>query len=66
MSRPITVLCVGDIFGEPGRRAVTSLLPRAQKQHEADLAIVNVENAGGRLRRDAAHRRGPSSSTAPT
>jgi metallophosphoesterase (TIGR00282 family) len=45
MSRPLTVLCVGDVFGEPGRRAVTALLPRLKKQHEADLAIVNVENA---------------------
>jgi metallophosphoesterase (TIGR00282 family) len=45
MSAPLTVLCVGDIFGEPGRRAVTMLLPKLKKQHEADLAIVNVENA---------------------
>jgi metallophosphoesterase (TIGR00282 family) len=44
-ARPLTVLCVGDIFGEPGRRAVTALLPKLKKQHEADLAIVNVENA---------------------
>jgi 2',3'-cyclic-nucleotide 2'-phosphodiesterase len=44
-TRPLTVICVGDIFGEPGRRAVTSLLPRLKKQHDADLAIVNVENA---------------------
>jgi metallophosphoesterase (TIGR00282 family) len=45
MSHPLTVLCVGDVFGEPGRRAVTALLPKLKKQHEADLAIVNVENA---------------------
>jgi len=44
-ARPLTIICVGDIFGEPGRRAVTSLLPRLKKQHDADLAIVNVENA---------------------
>ena len=44
-SRPITVLCVGDVFGEPGRRAIETLLPRLKKHHEADLAIVNVENA---------------------
>jgi 2',3'-cyclic-nucleotide 2'-phosphodiesterase len=45
MTRPVTILCVGDVFGEPGRRAVETLLPRLRKQHEIDLAIVNVENA---------------------
>jgi len=45
MTRPLTILCVGDVFGEPGRRAVQLLLPKLKKQHEADLAIVNVENA---------------------
>jgi metallophosphoesterase (TIGR00282 family) len=45
MGRPLTVICVGDVFGEPGRRAVQSLLPKLRKQHDADLAIVNVENA---------------------
>ena len=33
------------MFGEPGRKAVHALLPRLRKQHEADLAIVNVENS---------------------
>src|SRR6266851_382964 len=45
MTKPITVLCIGDVFGEPGRKAVHALLPRLRKAHEADLAIVNVENA---------------------
>jgi len=45
MSRPLTVICVGDVFGEPGRRAVQLLLPKLRKQHDADLAIVNVENS---------------------
>jgi metallophosphoesterase (TIGR00282 family) len=45
MARSLTVLCVGDVFGEPGRRAIQLLLPKLKKQHEADLAIVNVENA---------------------
>ena len=45
MTRPVTVLCVGDVFGEPGRRAIETLLPKLKKQHEVDLAIVNVENA---------------------
>lgn len=45
MTKPITVICVGDVFGEPGRRAVQMLLPKLKKQHEADLAVVNVENS---------------------
>ena len=45
MTRPVTILCVGDVFGEPGRRAIEILLPKLKKQHEVDLAIVNVENA---------------------
>jgi metallophosphoesterase (TIGR00282 family) len=45
MTRPVTILCVGDVFGEPGRRAIEMLLPKLRKQHEVDLAIVNVENA---------------------
>ena len=45
MTKPLTVLCVGDVFGDPGRRAVQSLLPKLRKQYEVDLAVVNVENA---------------------
>jgi metallophosphoesterase (TIGR00282 family) len=44
MIHPLTVLCVGDVFGEPGRRAIETLLPKLKKQHEVDLAVVNVEN----------------------
>ena len=45
MGRPVTVLCVGDVFGESGRHAIAALLPKLRKQHEVDLAVVNVENA---------------------
>ncbi len=45
MAKPLTILCVGDIFGEPGRRALQQLLPGLKKQHGVDLAVVNVENA---------------------
>jgi metallophosphoesterase (TIGR00282 family) len=45
VAKPLTVVCVGDVFGEPGRRAVKQLLPGIKKQHDVDLAIVNVENA---------------------
>jgi len=43
--RSLTVLCVGDVFGEPGRRALRALLPGLKKRYDADLAVVNVENA---------------------
>src|SRR6266702_1391164 len=47
MPKALTILCVGDVFGEPGRRAVQVLLPKLRKQHDVDLAIVNVENSAG-------------------
>jgi metallophosphoesterase (TIGR00282 family) len=45
VAKPVTVICVGDVFGEPGRRAVQVLLPKLRKQHDADVTIVNVENS---------------------
>lgn len=45
----LRILFLGDIFGEPGRRAVIDLLPRLKEQHRIDFIIVNGENsAGGR------------------
>ncbi len=41
----MNVLMIGDIFGEPGRRALETLLPRLRREHEIDLTVVNVENA---------------------
>src|SRR3989454_3484681 len=41
----MNILMVGDVYGDPGRAAIAPLLPRLRKEHEADLAIVNVENA---------------------
>jgi metallophosphoesterase (TIGR00282 family) len=41
----MNVLMVGDVFGEPGRRALHTLLPRLRREHEIDVAVVNVENA---------------------
>ena len=45
MTKPLTIMCVGDLFGEPGRRAAETLLPKLRKQYDVDFAIVNVENA---------------------
>ena len=41
----LTVLCIGDVFGEPGRRALAHFLPRLRDEFEVDLVVVNVENA---------------------
>jgi metallophosphoesterase (TIGR00282 family) len=43
----VKILFIGDIVGEPGRRAVKELLPRLRRQHEPDLVIANGENSAG-------------------
>jgi len=47
MSKPLSILLVGDIFGEPGRKAALGLMPRLRAEYELDLVIANVENAAG-------------------
>ena len=45
----IRILCLGDIVGEPGRKAVIGGLAEIRKQHAIDFVIANGENsAGGR------------------
>lgn len=41
----MNILMVGDVFGEPGRRALQTLLPRLKREHAIDVTVVNVENA---------------------
>jgi metallophosphoesterase (TIGR00282 family) len=41
------VLFIGDVVGGPGRRAVSTVLPRLRERHEPDLVIANGENAAG-------------------
>ena len=41
------VLFIGDIFGEPGRRAVSRNVPRLVAQRQIDIVIGNGENAAG-------------------
>jgi len=43
----VKILFIGDIVGEPGRRAVKELLPRLRRQHEMELVIANGENSAG-------------------
>jgi len=43
----MNVLFVGDVVGQPGRRALDRALTRLIDQHSIDFTIVNVENAAG-------------------
>lgn len=45
----IRILFLGDIVGEPGRKAVISRLPALKREREIDFVIANGENsAAGR------------------
>ncbi|MBU2536155.1 MAG: TIGR00282 family metallophosphoesterase [Chloroflexi bacterium] len=41
------VLVIGDIVGQPGRKAVYEVLPQLRKQYRLDMVIANAENAAG-------------------
>ncbi|MBA4150076.1 MAG: TIGR00282 family metallophosphoesterase [Verrucomicrobia bacterium] len=41
------ILFIGDIVGQPGRRAVKELLPRLKKEHGIQIVIANSENSAG-------------------
>ncbi len=43
----MTILFIGDITGEPGRRTVKLLLPQLRQRYGAHLVIANAENAAG-------------------
>lgn len=43
----VKILFIGDIVGEPGRRAVQTLLPKLREQHGLDFVIANGENSAG-------------------
>jgi metallophosphoesterase (TIGR00282 family) len=45
MSNTIRILFLGDIVGEPGRKAVQALLPEIKRKENIDFIIVNGENA---------------------
>jgi 2',3'-cyclic-nucleotide 2'-phosphodiesterase len=38
---------IGDVVGEPGRRAVKTLVPKLRAEHDVDLVIANGENSAG-------------------
>ena len=41
----ITLLCIGDVVGRPGRAVVSQAVPKLVKEREIDCVIANVENA---------------------
>jgi metallophosphoesterase (TIGR00282 family) len=41
------LLFIGDIVGEPGRRAVKQLVPQLRQRHGVGVVIANGENAAG-------------------
>lgn len=43
------VLFLGDVVGEPGRRALTDTLPDLIDRHSPDLVVTNGENVAGGL-----------------
>src|SRR5499433_3097103 len=43
----MNILFVGDVVGQPGRRALDSALSKIFDKYNIDFVIVNVENAAG-------------------
>jgi len=43
----VKVLFIGDIVGQPGRRAVKELIPKLRERHSINLVVANGENAAG-------------------
>lgn len=41
------LLFIGDVVGEPGRRAVRHLVPLLRDRHQIDVVIANGENSAG-------------------
>src|SRR5579862_3409735 len=41
------LLFIGDIVGEPGRRAVRLLLPKLRREQKIDVVVANGENSAG-------------------
>jgi 2',3'-cyclic-nucleotide 2'-phosphodiesterase len=43
----VKLLFIGDIVGQPGRRAVKELVPRLRQQHGIQFVVANGENSAG-------------------
>ena len=40
----MNILFIGDIYGRPGRNAVSALLPKLKEEFSIDFVIANAEN----------------------
>jgi hypothetical protein len=49
VTKPISILFVGDIVGGIGRRTLLALLPALRERFSPDFVVVNGENAAGGL-----------------
>ena len=48
-NKNLRLLFLGDIVGEPGRKAVATFVPKLREERNIDFIVVNGENsAGGR------------------
>jgi metallophosphoesterase (TIGR00282 family) len=45
MTKLLKILYLGDIFGEPGRKAVAQFVPELRKKYDLHLVLANGENA---------------------
>jgi metallophosphoesterase (TIGR00282 family) len=43
----MNLLFIGDVFGRPGRQILKNKLPELKHRYQADVCIVNAENASG-------------------
>ena len=43
----MNILFIGDVVGEPGRRAVCGIVPKIKKRERIDFVIANAENIAG-------------------
>jgi 2',3'-cyclic-nucleotide 2'-phosphodiesterase len=45
----VKILCIGDVIGKPGRRALASVLPDLRHCRNIDVVVANGENLAGGL-----------------
>jgi metallophosphoesterase (TIGR00282 family) len=43
----VNILAIGDVIGNPGRRALSQLIPELRTKYNIDIVITNAENASG-------------------
>lgn len=43
----VNILFMGDIYGRPGRRAASEILPELIREYDIDVCVANGENAAG-------------------